>query len=351
MSRGLGDVYKRHAEGYTQGVEDAEEADYDRAYAAAFHAMYREGLIAAPRDPPPPRPEGWPKLEEGVDGPDIYWYGIKSGAWKPLERRTVVNRAPKSQATHSGVVVFYGQSDGMFSIGSGHSAFSNWYHSATNPTYQFKAKSVVFPEEADREYYTAEQYIMAEKIRSFGGLAAVNKKGEPTGNGALLARVMASTSPAVALKAGRSATGHNPKEYAVVRAKIAHAAVYAKFSTNPALKAHLLGTGEAIIAEASKKDKVWGIGIGINETYKRKEDAARFARGEFKALNVDLWPTSTGMKKFGPIVADRAILDKTDNNLAKLWRNSPNLLGRTLMLVRSELRREDAEKGGRVCAG
>ena len=51
------------AEGYTQGVEDAEEADYDRAYAAAFHAMYREGLIAAPRDPPLPAPRDGPNLK------------------------------------------------------------------------------------------------------------------------------------------------------------------------------------------------------------------------------------------------------------------------------------------------
>ena len=38
----------------------------------------------------------------------------------------------------------------------------------------------------------------------------------------------------------------------------------AKFSQNPNLKEFLLSTGDALIAEASPYDKIWGIGLDRN---------------------------------------------------------------------------------------
>ena len=36
---------------------------------------------------------------------------------------------------------------------------------------------------------------------------------------------------------------------------------YAKFTQNPAMKLHLLSTGNKRLAEASPLDSVWGIGL------------------------------------------------------------------------------------------
>ena len=42
----------------------------------------------------------------------------------------------------------------------------------------------------------------------------------------------------------------------------------AKFGQNPAIKEYLLSTGDAILAEASPYDKIWGIGLGRAEAKK-----------------------------------------------------------------------------------
>ena len=42
----------------------------------------------------------------------------------------------------------------------------------------------------------------------------------------------------------------------------------AKFSQNPETREFLLSTGDAIIAEASPYDTIWGIGLGRDEAMK-----------------------------------------------------------------------------------
>mgnify|MGYP000429396373 CR=1 FL=1 len=43
----------------------------------------------------------------------------------------------------------------------------------------------------------------------------------------------------------------------------------AKFSQNPEMKAFLLATGDAILAEAAPRDRIWGIGMGKNNPLAR----------------------------------------------------------------------------------
>ena len=71
----------------------------------------------------------------------------------------------------------------------------------------------------------------------------------------------------------------------------------AKFDQQPSLKAFLLGTGDAVLVEASPVDKIWGIGLAENHS---------------DARNPSEWP---GL----------------------------NLLGFALMTVRDELRTEGIE--------
>ena len=42
----------------------------------------------------------------------------------------------------------------------------------------------------------------------------------------------------------------------------------AKFTQNPHLKDFLLATGRRILVEASKRDKFWGVGIGLKNRIK-----------------------------------------------------------------------------------
>lgn len=49
----------------------------------------------------------------------------------------------------------------------------------------------------------------------------------------------------------------NEKKYEIVKTGVRE-----KFAQNPDLLAALLETGDAILAEASPKDTIWGIGLG-----------------------------------------------------------------------------------------
>ena len=46
---------------------------------------------------------------------------------------------------------------------------------------------------------------------------------------------------------------------------VAFEVVYQKFAASPDLCSLLLSTGDKIIAEATRKDKIWGIGIDVGD--------------------------------------------------------------------------------------
>lgn len=103
--------------------------------------------------------------------------------------------------------------------------------------------------ELDGLYYNcAEQFMMAEKARLFRDDDALH-------------RIMQAYDPLEQKKLGRRVQGYDDalwKEHcfdAVVRGNMA------KFAQNEKLRDFLLSTGDKILAEASPKDEVWGIGL------------------------------------------------------------------------------------------
>ena len=131
-------------------------------------------------------------------------------------------------------------------------------------------------------YLNNEQYMMAKKALLFMDTSTYNK-------------IMAESDPAVCKALGKSAANFDQGRWDSCKEEIIYNANYAKFSQNPELKGALLATGDAIIAEASPYDKIWGIGLKATD------------------------PSSQDPNK---------------------WRGQ-NLLGKALMRVREDLRKEE----------
>lgn len=105
-----------------------------------------------------------------------------------------------------------------------------------------------------QHYRTAEHYMMAEKARLFGDEAA-------------LARILRSRFPAEVKRFGREIQAFDNARWCEHRFDIVVRANLAKFAQNPPLLAWLLGTGDALLVEASPADAIWGIGLAEEHPY------------------------------------------------------------------------------------
>lgn len=111
--------------------------------------------------------------------------------------------------------------------------FSNWYRRP------FVIDGVQYPH--------VEQYMMSQKARLFHDEVRY-------------AAILRTENPNDCKKLGKQVTPFDPKIWDGAKYEIVKAGNRAKFEQNPDLKAKLLATGTAILAEASPRDKIWGIG-------------------------------------------------------------------------------------------
>ena len=72
---------------------------------------------------------------------------------------------------------------------------------------------------------------------------------------------MAADNPHDVKKLGRLIRGFQQDRWDDVKSAIVVEGNKAKFSQNPALRDFLLSTGDAVLAEASPYDRIWGIGL------------------------------------------------------------------------------------------
>jgi len=93
-----------------------------------------------------------------------------------------------------------------------------------------------------------EQYIMFSKALLFGDIETARL-------------IMASHNPVQIKKLGRLVKNFDEKMWHAEINRIADNCNVAKFTSYPKLKEMLLATGDAIIAEASPYDRIWGIGV------------------------------------------------------------------------------------------
>ncbi len=118
------------------------------------------------------------------------------------------------------------------------SCFSQWYPS------RFEVDNIYYP--------TAEHYMMAEKARLFG-------------DEQILSKILTANSPGLAKALGRQVKGFIPDIWDVHCLNIVINGNFAKFSQNPKLTDFILSTKQRILVEASPVDKIWGIGLSMDD--------------------------------------------------------------------------------------
>ena len=80
-----------------------------------------------------------------------------------------------------------------------------------------------------------------------------------------LQKIMNSNSPKEQKLYGRQVRGFDPIKWESVCKKYVYEANHAKFTQNKSMLDELLSYGEREIVEASPSDKIWGIGLGVDD--------------------------------------------------------------------------------------
>lgn len=101
-------------------------------------------------------------------------------------------------------------------------------------------------------YFTAEQYMMAQKAALFG-------------DDKTRARIMAATEPRTFKQLGQQVKPFDGAVWDSHKKDIVIKGNLVKFGQNEALKSFLLSTGGKILVEASPYDHIWGVGMAENE--------------------------------------------------------------------------------------
>lgn len=99
-----------------------------------------------------------------------------------------------------------------------------------------------------RRYSSAEQYMMAEKAARMGDLESWR-------------RIVDCDDPGEIKRLGRAVRPYDEARWAAVREHVVVRGNLARFGQDAAARAVLLGTGDAILVEASPYDQLWGIGL------------------------------------------------------------------------------------------
>ncbi len=97
-------------------------------------------------------------------------------------------------------------------------------------------------------YSSAEQWMMASKAALFG-------------DEEVRAQILATDDPAAIKALGRKVRHFDNAVWEQHRFALVAQGNVAKFSADEALRAHLVGTGDAVLVEASPLDRIWGIGL------------------------------------------------------------------------------------------
>lgn len=113
---------------------------------------------------------------------------------------------------------------------------------------------VNFVDENGVKFNCSEQFFMYKKCQIF----------DPNNN-TVLEQILHESNPMKIKEYGRLVQNYNDSEWSELRYNIMINALRLKFGQNQRLKQKLLDTGNKVIYEASKEDKIWGIGFNTKD--------------------------------------------------------------------------------------
>ena len=143
-----------------------------------------------------------------------------------------------SEASGSGVV----QKDkpmaiGFWKEGEAFGCLSNWYPKGF--------------ELFGKKFATSEHWIMWQKARVMGDFSSADA-------------ILGANGPRHAKELGSKVSPYDEYVWRDVREQLAYVGIREKFLQNPELAQTLLATGDAVLAEASPLDSIWGVGIAAD---------------------------------------------------------------------------------------
>lgn len=116
------------------------------------------------------------------------------------------------------------------------------------------------------EFSSMEQYMMYNKAIVFNDINVANQ-------------ILKTTDVAVIKQFGRTVANYDDNYWNGIRQIVVYDGLIQKFSQNSELKRMLADTGNSILAECAVRDRIWGIGLSM-------EDADRFDRTKWKGQNL-----------------------------------------------------------------
>ena len=138
-------------------------------------------------------------------------------------------------------IYFYGHTNGTYAC------FSNFYPS------NFTENNIIFN--------CSEQYFMYQKCLLFD-----------KDNNDLIGKILSSTNPTMIKALGRKINNFDENIWKNNRENIMYNAIMLKFSQNNYIKQILLNSQPKILYEASKNDKIWGIGFYSKNALENKNN-------------------------------------------------------------------------------
>lgn len=95
----------------------------------------------------------------------------------------------------------------------------------------------------------------------------------------IAAQILATDDAATIKALGRLVSGYDDERWSKVRQRVVYEGLMAKFSQNVDLQERLKATGTALIAECAVKDRIWGIGLSM-------QDPDRFEQAKWQGQNL-----------------------------------------------------------------